>query len=65
MSSNSLIFHTSEGISSSPAAFLSLIFLSTESSSFSVNCHSTIFNCLLIIIVIGSYVGKINLTKSL
>ena len=33
MLSNSLIFHTSGGISSSPAVFLFLIFLRTESSS--------------------------------
>ena len=36
MSSNSLVFHTSGGISSSPAAFLSLFFC-TESSSSCVN----------------------------
>ena len=33
MSSNSLVFHTSGGISSSPPAFLFKIFLNTESSS--------------------------------
>ena len=33
-------FHTSGGISSSPAVFLFLIFLSTESSSSGVNCPS-------------------------
>ena len=53
--SNSLVFHTSGGISSSPAAFLFLIFLNTESSS-CVNCPSLISNCLLIILVIGSCV---------
>ena len=38
MSSNSLVFHTSGGISSNPTAFLFLIFLCTESSSSCVNC---------------------------
>ena len=47
MSSNCLIFHTSKGISSSSAAFLFLIFLSTESSS-SVNGPSSVSDCLLI-----------------
>ena len=56
MSSNCLIFHTSGGISSIPAAFLLLIFLSTESSSSWVNGPSLMTNCLLIIIVIGSCV---------
>ena len=37
MSSNFLVFHTSGGISSSPAAFVFLIFLSTESSYSRVN----------------------------
>ena len=37
MSSNHLVFHTSGGISSSPATFLFLIFLRTESSSTCVN----------------------------
>ena len=37
MSSNCLVFHTSGGISSSPAAFLFLIYLITESSSSRVN----------------------------
>ena len=54
MSSNSLVFHTSVGISSSPAAFLFLIFLSPESSSSCVNCPSWMSNCLLIILVISS-----------
>ena len=56
MSSNCLVFHTSAGISSSPAAFLFLIFLRTESSSSLVNGPSLMFNCLLIILVIGSCV---------
>ena len=47
MSSNSLVFHTSGGISLSPAAFLFLIFLSTELSS-CVNSSSLISNCLLL-----------------
>ena len=55
MSVNSLVFHTSRGISSSPAAFLFLIFLSTESSS-CINCPSLMSNCLLIIFMIGSCV---------
>ena len=56
MSSNSMGFLTSGGISSIPAAFLFLIFLSTESSSSCVNCPSLMSNCLLIILVIGSCV---------
>ena len=56
MSSNCLIFHTSGGISSNPATFLSLIFLSTEMSSSRVKGPSLMFNCLLIILVIGSCV---------
>ena len=56
MSSNSRVFHTSGGISSSPTAFLFLIFLSTESSSSCVNCPSFMSNCLLVILVIGSCV---------
>ena len=51
MSLNCLVFHTSGRISSSSAAFLFLIFLSTELSS-----SSLMSNCLLIILVIGSYV---------
>ena len=51
-----LVFHTSGGISSSPAAFLFLIFLSTDSSPSCVNSPSLISNCLLIILVIGSCV---------
>ena len=56
MSSNCLVFHTSGGISSSPAAFLFLIFLRTESSSSLVDGPSLMSNCLLIILVIGSFV---------
>ena len=56
MWSNCLVFHTSGGISSSPAAFLFLIFLSTESSSSRVNGPSLMSSCLLIILVIGSCV---------
>ena len=56
MSSNCLVFHTSGGISSSPAAFLFLIFLRTESSSSWVNGPSLMPNCLLRILVIGSCV---------
>ena len=56
MSSNCLVFHTSGGISSIPAAFLFLIFLWTESSSSCVNGPSLMSNCLLIILVIGSCV---------
>ena len=56
MSSNFLVFHTSGGISLSPAAFLFLIFLSTELSSSWVNSRSLIYNCLLIILMIGSCV---------
>ena len=54
MSSNSLVLYTSGGISSSPAAFLFLIFLSTESSTSCINCPSLMSNCLLIILMIGS-----------
>ena len=56
MSSNCLVFHTSGGISSSPAAFLFLIYLRNESSSSCVNGPSLMSNCLLIILVIGSCV---------
>ena len=52
MSSNCLVCHTSGGIPSSPAAFLFLIFLRTELSS---SCMKG-FNCLLIILAIGSCV---------
>ena len=57
MSSNSLVFHTSGSISSSSAAFLFLIFLSTESSSSCVNCPSLMPSWLSIIFVIGSCVS--------
>ena len=56
MSSNCLVFHTSGGISSCPAAFLFLIFLCADSSSSCVNCRSLISDCLQIILVIGSCV---------
>ena len=56
MSSNCLVFHTSGGISSSPTAFLFLIFPRTESSSSLVNGPSLMSNCLLIILMIGSCV---------
>ena len=56
MLSNCLVFHTSGGNSSSPGAFLFLIFLSTESSSFRVNGPSLMSNCFLIILVVGSCV---------
>ena len=56
MSSNCLVFHTSRGISSSTAAFLFLIFLSTESSSSWVNGPSLMSNYILIILLIGSCV---------
>ena len=56
MSSSCLFFHTSGGISSSPAVFLFLIFLSTESSSSRVNYPSLMSNRLLIFLVIGSCV---------
>ena len=55
MLSNFLAFHTSGGISSRPAAFLFLIFLSTESSS-CVNCPSLMSSWLQIIFAIGSSV---------
>ena len=56
MSSNCLVFHTSGGISSGPATFVLLIFLSTVSSSSCVNSPSLMSNCLLIILVTGSCV---------
>ena len=55
MSSNSLVFHTSGGISSRPVASLLLSFLCTESSS-CVNCLSLMSSWLLIIFVVGSSV---------
>ena len=56
MSSNFLVFHTTGGISSSPAAFLFLIFLSSKSSSSCVNCPSLMSCRLLIIFAISSSV---------
>ena len=56
MLSNCLVFHTSVGISSSPAAFQFYIFLSTESSCSCVNGPNLMSNCLPIILVIGSRV---------
>ena len=53
---NCLVFHTSVGISSKPAAFLFLIFLSSKLSSSRVNGPSLMSNCFLIILVIGSCV---------
>ena len=53
MSSNPIVFHTSSGISSL-TTFLFLIFPSTESSSFCLNC--LMFSWLLIFFVIGSCV---------
>ena len=56
-SMSSLVFHTSGGISSSPAVFPFLIFFfCSESSSSCVNCPSFMSNCLLIILLIGSCV---------
>ena len=51
MSSNCLVFHASGEISSSPAAFLFLIFRNTESSSSRVNGPSLMSSCLLIILM--------------
>ena len=56
MLSNCQVFHTSGGISASPAAFLFLIFLRTELSSSRVNGPSLMSNCLLIFLEIGSCV---------
>ena len=56
VSSNCLVFHASGGFSSSPADFLFLIILSTESSSSYINCPCLMSHCLLIILVIGSWV---------
>ena len=55
-SSNSQVFHTSGGISLSSATFLFLIFLRTESISSCVYCPSLMSICLLIIVMISSYV---------
>ena len=56
MSSNFLAFYNSGGILSSHAAFLFLIFLSSEFTSSCVNCPSLMSNCLVIILMIGSWV---------
>ena len=53
MTSNCLVFHTSQGISWSPAAFLFLIFLRTELSFSCLNGPCLMSNCLLKIWVIG------------
>ena len=58
MSSNFLVLHSSGRISSIPAAFLFLIFLSTDSSYSWVNGLSLMSICLLIILVIGSWVDS-------
>ena len=55
--SNSLVFHTSGGISSSSAAFLFWIFLSIKSSSSCVNYPSLMSSWLQITFVIGSCVN--------
>ena len=56
MSSNSLVFHTCDGISARSAAFQYKIFLSIESSSSCVNYLNSMSSCLLIIFVIASSV---------
>ena len=56
MSANSLVFHTSGRISSSPRAFPFLIFLRTELSSSCVSSPSLMSSSLLIIFVISSCV---------
>ena len=56
MSSNSLVFHTSRGILSSPVAFQFLIFLYTESNFSWINCSSLMSNCLLLFLWINSCV---------
>ena len=53
MSSNFLVFHTFGGISSRPATFLFLIFVSITSSSPWVNCLSLMSCWILIIFMIG------------
>ena len=57
MLSNCLVFHTSGGISSSPAAFLFLIFLSTKLGYSWINGPSLMSNCLLIILMFGSCIN--------
>ena len=56
MLSNFLVFHTSGSISSTPTAFLFLIFLITKSSFSCINCPSLMSSWLLIISMIGSSV---------
>ena len=56
ISSNSLVFYTSGGISWSSAAFLLLIFLTTEPSSYCANCPCLMSNWSQIIFVIGSWI---------
>ena len=57
--SNFLVFHTSGGISSSPAAFLFLSFLCTMLNSSCVNCPSLMSSWLLIIFVtFGGFPSK-------
>ena len=51
--SNVLVFHISVSVSSRPAAFLLLIFVSTTLSSSSVNYPSLMTGFRLIIFVIG------------
>ena len=55
-SSNVRVFHTSDDISSRPAAFLFLIFVRTTSRSSCVNCPSLRSSWSLMIFVIGSFV---------
>ena len=50
-SSNFLVFHTSGGFSSRPAAFLFLVFVNTTSSYPWVNCLSLIFSWLFIFMI--------------
>ena len=56
MLSNFLVLHTSASISSKPAAFLFLIFLSNTLGSSRINCQSLMSSGLLRIFVIGSSV---------
>ena len=63
MSSNCLVFHICGGISSSSAAFLFWIFLSTYSISSWFNGPKLMSNCLLIILVIGSCVTFVGLSS--
>ena len=52
--SNFLVFHTSGGISSRPAAFLFLIFVSTTSNSSWVNCPCLMSSLLIIFVIVLS-----------